>query len=71
MRSGRALTLFSGIMLRNRFLKATKELARQHAAFQEFCEAQEEEVPRWKRAVDDFENGDAALNPYELPQSGE
>ncbi|KAF8133498.1 hypothetical protein K438DRAFT_2128575 [Mycena galopus ATCC 62051] len=59
-----------GGMLRKRFLKATDELGRQNAAFEEFTAAQAADAPTWKKAVDDFESGAPVVNPYELPQSG-
>ncbi|KAJ7867181.1 hypothetical protein B0H14DRAFT_3441876 [Mycena olivaceomarginata] len=59
-----------GLTLRTRFLKATKELARQKAALEEFSEHQQEEVPIWRKAVNDFETGASPVNPYQLPPSG-
>ncbi|KAF8141070.1 hypothetical protein K438DRAFT_1636267 [Mycena galopus ATCC 62051] len=59
-----------GTLLRQRFLKATKELATQIAGLDEFTAAQKDEVPTWKKAVDDFESGASTTNPYELPKSG-
>ncbi|KAF8143039.1 hypothetical protein K438DRAFT_1520754, partial [Mycena galopus ATCC 62051] len=59
-----------GELLRKRFLKATKELAAQIAGLEQFTAAQKDQAPAWKQAVDDFESGLSAVNPYELPQSG-
>jgi hypothetical protein len=39
-------------------------------ALQEFTQAQQGEVSAWKTAVDDFETGVSAVNPYELPLAG-
>ncbi|KAJ7763898.1 hypothetical protein B0H14DRAFT_3510550 [Mycena olivaceomarginata] len=46
-----------GSILRGRLLKATKELARQTDALQDFTHSQQDEAPAWKQAVDDFEIG--------------
>ncbi|KAF8139162.1 hypothetical protein K438DRAFT_1996294 [Mycena galopus ATCC 62051] len=59
-----------GSTLRKRFLKATKELAAQKSGLEEFSRHHQEEVPIWRKAVDDFERGASAANPYELPKSG-
>jgi hypothetical protein len=48
-----------------------KELARQKAALEEFSEHQQEEVPIWRKAVNNFETGASPINPYQLPQSGQ
>jgi hypothetical protein len=64
------LTEILGLTLRKRLLRATKELERQNAGLAEFSQAQEEQVHAWKKAVDDFETGASAINPYELPQTG-
>ncbi|KAJ7831464.1 hypothetical protein B0H14DRAFT_3464063 [Mycena olivaceomarginata] len=40
------------------------------AALQEFTQAQQDETPAWKKAVDDFEISQSAVNPYQQPQSG-
>ncbi|KAJ7817032.1 hypothetical protein B0H14DRAFT_2374230 [Mycena olivaceomarginata] len=59
------------MMLRNRFLKASKELGRQQAALSEFIQEQKEQVSVWRKLVDDFESGASAVNPYEHPKTGE
>ncbi|KAJ7306264.1 hypothetical protein DFH08DRAFT_824713 [Mycena albidolilacea] len=59
-----------GLTLRTRLLKATKELERQRDGLEEFSEAQEEQVPVWRKMVDDFESGASLVNPYQLPKSG-
>ncbi|KAJ7862390.1 hypothetical protein B0H14DRAFT_3444766 [Mycena olivaceomarginata] len=59
-----------GQTLRKRFMKATKELARQQDGLNDFTEGQQDQVDAWKKAVDDFEMGISLVNPYELPQSG-
>ncbi|KAJ7800539.1 hypothetical protein B0H14DRAFT_3092594 [Mycena olivaceomarginata] len=46
------------------------ELARQKAVLQEFSEHQQEEVPIWRKAVNNFEMGASPVNPYQLLQSG-
>ncbi|KAJ7776669.1 hypothetical protein B0H14DRAFT_3508251 [Mycena olivaceomarginata] len=58
------------LTLRTRLLKATKELERQRDGLEEFSEAQEEQVPVWRKMVDDFESGASLVNPYRLPKSG-
>ncbi|KAJ7796028.1 hypothetical protein B0H14DRAFT_2391100 [Mycena olivaceomarginata] len=60
-----------GATLRKRLLKATKELARQRSALEEFSGEQQDQVAAWKQMVDDFETGASAVNPYALPNSGE
>ncbi|KAJ7360889.1 hypothetical protein DFH08DRAFT_800310 [Mycena albidolilacea] len=57
-----------GMTLRNRFVKASKELGRQQAALPEFIQEQEEQVSVWRKLVDDFESGASAVNPYEHPK---
>ncbi|KAJ7903747.1 hypothetical protein B0H14DRAFT_3421928 [Mycena olivaceomarginata] len=59
-----------GGTLRTRLLKATKELARQSEALRDFTQAQQDDVPAWKQAVDDFELGTLTVNPHEVPESG-
>ncbi|KAJ7763263.1 hypothetical protein B0H14DRAFT_3510637 [Mycena olivaceomarginata] len=59
-----------GSMLRKHLLKAKKELVRQTNALQEFTQVQQGEVSAWKTAVDNFETGVSAVNPYELPLTG-
>jgi hypothetical protein len=59
------------MMLRNRFVKASKELGRQQAALSEFIQEQEEQVSVWRKLVDDFESGVSAVNPYEHPKTCE
>ncbi|KAJ7358147.1 hypothetical protein DFH08DRAFT_953333 [Mycena albidolilacea] len=59
-----------GSTLRTRLLKATKELARQSEALRDFTQAQQDDAPAWKQAVDDFELGTLTVNPYEVPESG-
>jgi hypothetical protein len=64
------LSKFAGSVLWTRLLNATKELARQTSALQELTQAQQDETPAWKKAVDDFEISQSAVNPYQQPQSG-
>jgi hypothetical protein len=59
-----------GETLRQRLIKARKELARQKEGLEEFSKAQQGEVSAWKKAVDDFETGASAVSPYELPHAG-
>ncbi|KAJ7773541.1 hypothetical protein B0H14DRAFT_3095985 [Mycena olivaceomarginata] len=59
-----------GLTLHTRLLKATKELEGQRDGLEEFSEAQEEQVPVWRKMVDDFESGALLVNPYRLPKSG-
>ncbi|KAF8196616.1 hypothetical protein K438DRAFT_1585485 [Mycena galopus ATCC 62051] len=59
-----------GVTLRKRFLRATHELARQTDGLQAFVVEQQEDVPTWKKSVDDFETGESLVNPYKLPKSG-
>ncbi|KAF7378006.1 C2H2-type domain-containing protein [Mycena sanguinolenta] len=59
-----------GETLQNWFQRATKELSRQIAGLEEFNEEQEGQILAWTKAVDDFETGLSADNPYQLPQSG-
>ncbi|KAJ7805529.1 hypothetical protein B0H14DRAFT_2611299 [Mycena olivaceomarginata] len=59
-----------GQMLRKRFMKATKGLARQQDSLNDFTKGQQDQVDAWKKAVDVFEMGISLVNPYELPQSG-
>ncbi|KAJ7816450.1 hypothetical protein B0H14DRAFT_2602708 [Mycena olivaceomarginata] len=58
-----------GMTLRNRFLKASKELGWQQAALSEFIQEQEEQVSVWRKLVDNFESGASAVNPYEHPKT--
>ncbi|KAJ7825889.1 hypothetical protein B0H14DRAFT_2596232 [Mycena olivaceomarginata] len=59
-----------GSTLRKHLLKAKKELVHQTNTLQEFTQAQQGKVSPWKTAVDDFEAGVSAVNPYELPLAG-
>ncbi|KAJ7303090.1 hypothetical protein DFH08DRAFT_977305 [Mycena albidolilacea] len=59
-----------GDTLRTWLLKATKELARQSEALRDFTQAQQDDAPAWKQAVDDFELGTSTVNPHEVPESG-
>ncbi|KAJ7789965.1 hypothetical protein B0H14DRAFT_3502247 [Mycena olivaceomarginata] len=60
-----------GLTLRKRFLKATKERAKQQDGLTEFSRHQEEaDVAAWKNSVDNFESEASSVNPYELPSSG-
>ncbi|KAF7324231.1 CxC2 domain-containing protein [Mycena sanguinolenta] len=52
-----------GETLRKRFLKATKELARQIAGLGEFNDEQQDQISAWKEAVDKFEAGLSQENP--------
>ncbi|KAJ7866278.1 hypothetical protein B0H14DRAFT_3442547 [Mycena olivaceomarginata] len=52
-----------GSTLRTRLLKATKELARQSEALRDFTQAQQDDAPAWKQAVDDFELGTSTCKP--------
>ncbi|KAF8194503.1 hypothetical protein K438DRAFT_2129700 [Mycena galopus ATCC 62051] len=60
-----------GTTLRKHFLNATKELAAQKAGLEDFSVHHKEDVPVWRKIVDDFESGTSAVNPYQLPKSGE
>ncbi|KAF8195150.1 hypothetical protein K438DRAFT_1968480 [Mycena galopus ATCC 62051] len=59
-----------GTTLHKRFLNATKELAAQKAGLEDFSVHHKEDVPVWRKIVDDFESGTLAVNPYQLPKSG-
>ncbi|THU93004.1 hypothetical protein K435DRAFT_671013, partial [Dendrothele bispora CBS 962.96] len=59
-----------GALLKQRFIKHSAELLRQEAGFATFTAGQIEEVPAWKKMVDDFEDGSGKENPYSLPKSG-
>ncbi|KAJ7822205.1 hypothetical protein B0H14DRAFT_2370859, partial [Mycena olivaceomarginata] len=59
-----------GLMLRKRLLKAVKELEWQRDGLEEFSEAQEDQVPAWRKMVNDFESGVSLVNPYQLPKPG-
>ncbi|KAJ7321807.1 hypothetical protein DFH08DRAFT_818177 [Mycena albidolilacea] len=54
-----------GSTLCTRLLKARKELAWQTEALQDFTQAQQDNEPAWKQAVDDFETG-STLRDIEL-----
>ncbi|KAJ7784055.1 hypothetical protein B0H14DRAFT_2630667 [Mycena olivaceomarginata] len=59
-----------GLTLRKRFLKATKERAKQQDGLMEFSRHQEEaDMAAWKNSVDDFKSEASSVNPYKLPSS--
>ncbi|THU98047.1 hypothetical protein K435DRAFT_610464, partial [Dendrothele bispora CBS 962.96] len=60
-----------GELLRRRMEIAMEELKFQEDAFTEFCTQHIEQVPEWKKMVEDFENDPQdAANPFELPKTG-
>jgi hypothetical protein len=57
-------------ILHRRLDTARKEAASQRSAFKVFSLQQAEQVPAWKKMVEDFEADGTKKNPYELKVSG-